>query len=97
LSAYAERQNGTIIKLWRIAETASKTDELKTFKELIAYAKKHAIELDGILFYKVDRAAVQSSRGDCHALEQIISLYVDCVLQNDAPIEQITAFMHSAS
>lgn len=57
LNAYAERQNGTIIKLWRIAETASKTDERKTFKELIAYAKKHAIELDGILFYKVDRAA----------------------------------------
>jgi site-specific DNA recombinase len=57
LKAYAERQNGTITKLWRIAETASKTDERKTFKELIAYAKKHAIELDGILFYKVDRAA----------------------------------------
>ena len=57
LKAYAERQNGTIIKLWRIAETASKADERKTFKELIAYAKKHAIELDGILFYKVDRAA----------------------------------------
>ena len=58
LKAYAERQNGTITKLWRIAETASKTDERKTFKELIAYAKKHAIELDGILFYKVDRAAL---------------------------------------
>lgn len=27
LNAYAERQNGTIIKLWRIAETASKTNE----------------------------------------------------------------------
>ncbi len=57
LQAYADRQGGTIVKLWRIAETASKTDERKTFKELIAYAKKHAIELDGILFYKVDRAA----------------------------------------
>jgi len=34
-----------------------KTDEQKTFKELIAYAKKHAIELDRILFYKMDLAA----------------------------------------
>ena len=57
LNAYAERQNGTIIKLWRIAETASKHYDRKTFKELIAYAKKHAIQLDGILFYKIDRAA----------------------------------------
>lgn len=53
----AERRNGTIIKLWRIAETASKKDERKTFKELIAFAKKHAAEIDGILFYKIDRAA----------------------------------------
>lgn len=57
LNLDAERRNGKIIKLWRIAETASKKDERKTFKELIAFAKKHAAELDGILFYKIDRAA----------------------------------------
>jgi site-specific DNA recombinase len=57
LNLDAERRAGKIIKLWRIAETASKQDERKTFKELIAYAKKHAAEIDGILFYKIDRAA----------------------------------------
>ena len=57
LKREAERQGGTIIKFWRIAETASKKDSRKTFKELIAYAKKHASEIDGILFYKIDRAA----------------------------------------
>src|SRR5207247_515026 len=53
----AERRNGTVIKLWRIAETASKKDERKTFKELVAFAKKHAADIDGILLYKIDRAA----------------------------------------
>jgi DNA invertase Pin-like site-specific DNA recombinase len=57
LNLDAERRKGKIIKLWRIAETASKKDERKTFKELIAFAKRHAADLDGILFYKIDRAA----------------------------------------
>jgi DNA invertase Pin-like site-specific DNA recombinase len=50
LKAYADQNDGTIVKLFRIAETASKKDERKTFKELLAYAKKHAHELDGLLF-----------------------------------------------
>ena len=54
---YATKVGGEIIKLFRIAETASKTDERKSFRELVAYAKKHSPELDGLLFYKVDRAA----------------------------------------
>jgi DNA invertase Pin-like site-specific DNA recombinase len=37
--------------------TASKVDERKTFKELLAFAKANAHRLDGLLFYKVDRAA----------------------------------------
>ncbi len=57
LRHYAETTGGEIVKLFRIAETASKTDERKVFRELIAFAKKHAVELDGLLFYKVDRAA----------------------------------------
>jgi len=57
LRHYAERNGGTIIKMFRIAETASKRDERKVFKELLAYAKEHAHELTGLLFYKVDRAA----------------------------------------
>jgi len=57
LQRYVERAGGQIVKLYRIAETASKTDERTTFKELIAYAKANADKLDGLLFYKVDRAA----------------------------------------
>ena len=37
LRLYAERNNGEIIRFFRIAETASKHDERKTFKELLAY------------------------------------------------------------
>lgn len=57
LERYAERNNGTIVRFFRIAETASKKDERQVFKELLAHAKSHARELAGILFYKVDRAA----------------------------------------
>ncbi|MEZ6131208.1 MAG: recombinase family protein [Planctomycetaceae bacterium] len=57
LRHYAERNNGEIVRLFRIAETASKHDERSTFKELMAFAKKNAHKLDGLLFYKVDRAA----------------------------------------
>src|SRR5262249_22259808 len=57
LKRYAEAHGGVIIKLFKIAETASKRDERKTFKEMITFAKKHCVELDGLLFYKVDRAA----------------------------------------
>ncbi|MCP4191768.1 MAG: recombinase family protein [Planctomycetaceae bacterium] len=57
LRAYAKREGGNVVKLFRIAETASKTDERKTFRELVRYAKKNSAKLDGLLFYKVDRAA----------------------------------------
>ncbi len=57
LRQYAERNNGEIVQLFRIAETASKHDERSTFKELMAFARKDAHKLDGLLFYKVDRAA----------------------------------------
>ncbi len=57
LQRYATQAGGEIVKLFKIAETASKADERKTFRELIAYAKKNAPFLDGLLFYKVDRAA----------------------------------------
>jgi len=54
---YVEKENGEIVRMYRIAETASKAEERTTFKELIQHGKDHASELDGILFYKVDRAA----------------------------------------
>lgn len=57
LQKYAQRQGGEIVKLFQIAETATRSDERKTFKELIAYTLKHKVQIDGLLFYKVDRAA----------------------------------------
>ncbi len=57
LSGYAKQQGGSIVRMFKIAETASKSEERKTFRELIAYAKKHCFELDGLLVYKVNRAA----------------------------------------
>jgi DNA invertase Pin-like site-specific DNA recombinase len=54
---YADKAGGTIEKLFRIAETASKSDERTTFRAMIDYARKNAHRLDGILFYKIDRAS----------------------------------------
>jgi site-specific DNA recombinase len=57
LRRYAERNEGQLVELYRVAETASKRDERRTFKQMVEYARAHAAELDGLLFYKVDRAA----------------------------------------
>ena len=57
LRRYATQAGGEITRFYRIAETASKTDERKTFREMIAYAKTNAAVLDGMLFYKIDRAS----------------------------------------
>lgn len=57
LLAYVARVGGSIDKLYRIAETASKQQERATFKELLSYVKKNATSISGLLFYKVDRAA----------------------------------------
>ena len=56
LRKHAERIGGEIIKLYQVAETASKSEERKTFKELLVFVKAQARDLSGILFYKVDRA-----------------------------------------
>jgi site-specific DNA recombinase len=57
LRKYAAREGGKIVRMFRIAETATRHEERKTFKEVIKYGTKHSKELDGILFYKLDRAA----------------------------------------
>jgi hypothetical protein len=56
LLEYVYRVGGEIVRLFRIPETASKTDERKTFEELPDCVKRNAHRLDGLLFYKVDRA-----------------------------------------
>jgi DNA invertase Pin-like site-specific DNA recombinase len=57
LKRYAQQAGGDIVRLFSVAETASKKAERKTFRELLAFAKQHAREIDGVLFYKIDRAA----------------------------------------
>ena len=57
LRRYADQNDGEIVRLFRIAETASKTDERKTFPRIRRLRQEARPELDGLLFYKVDRAA----------------------------------------
>ncbi len=73
LRRYALAAGGEILRLFKIAETASKSSERKTFKELIAFAKQNAAKLDGLLFYKIDRAA--RNLVDYVELEKIESEY----------------------
>ena len=54
---FGRRENAVIDPIFRIAETATRTDERKEFKKMIRFAKQHAHVYDGILFYKIDRAA----------------------------------------
>ena len=81
----ARREGGRFVKFFRVAETASKRDERKIFKKLIAYCKKHAGKIDGLLFYKLDRAA--RNLFDYVELERLESDYgipIICVTQPTA-------------
>ena len=60
-------------KPFKVAETGTRAEERNEFKAMIAYAKKHANELDGILFYKIDRAA--RTLKDFMLLEEIEANY----------------------
>jgi DNA invertase Pin-like site-specific DNA recombinase len=53
---YATKHDGKIEYMFRIVETATRSEQRKVFKALLKFAKKHASTLDAILFYKVDRA-----------------------------------------
>src|SRR5439155_26818641 len=89
LKRYATQAGGEIAKLFRIAETASKTDERKTFRELVSYAKKNAGLLDGLLFYKVDRAA--RNLFDYVELERLESQYEIPFISVSQPTDQTPA------
>lgn len=70
---FARREKAVLQKTFKVAETGTKAEERKQFREMIAYAKKHAHELDGILFYKIDRAA--RNLKDFMLLEEIEAQY----------------------
>lgn len=67
------REKAIVDPIFRIAETATKAAERKEFKDMVRYAKKHAHEYDGILFYKIDRAA--RNLKDFVELEELESRY----------------------
>ena len=50
LERYARQHGGQIAKLFKIAETATRPDERRTFRELLDYARQHARQLSGVLF-----------------------------------------------
>ena len=54
--AYAEGRGGVVDKMFRVSETATRSEERKVFRQFLEYVKRHAAELDGALFYKIDRA-----------------------------------------
>jgi site-specific DNA recombinase len=56
LKKYAKQQGGEIVKFTKVAETASDESARRHFNETVDYTLKNAGVLDGILFYKVDRA-----------------------------------------
>lgn len=56
LKRYAKQHDGEILKFTRVAETASDETARRHFNETIEYTIENAALLDGILFYKVDRA-----------------------------------------
>ena len=57
LREWAVKNNAIIAKMYRVAETAHKSEKRKTFHEMLDCARKSKGEINGLLFYKVDRAA----------------------------------------
>ena len=57
LREWAAKNNATIAKMYRVAETAHKSEKRKTFHEMLDCARKSKGDINGLLFYKVDRAA----------------------------------------
>lgn len=69
LRDYAERNGGEIVKMYVVTETASKQQERKVFREMLAYAKLNRGKIDGLLVMKIDRAA--RNMHDFLALEKL--------------------------
>ena len=58
---WARHESGIVDPVFKVSETATKADERRKFKGMIDFAKRHAAEYDGILFYKIDRATEKPS------------------------------------
>lgn len=82
---YAQRQKGVVDKIFRIAETATKAEQRKTFQDALAYSKRNAAVYDGLLFYKIDRAA--RNMKDLMLLEEIENEYDLPFISVTQPVE----------
>lgn len=78
LKKWAAASGGEIVELVSIAETASKREERTGFKKLLQYCRGNAKKLDGLLVYKLDRAARNlSDYVELEKLEQLgVPLFV---------------------
>lgn len=57
LAEFAHRLGGVVVKMYKVAETATRHQERDTFRDFTAYVRKHARSLSGVLFLRVDRAS----------------------------------------
>ena len=57
LVKWAEKHEGKVLKIFKIAETATRSIERKTFHEMVAFVRKQRHEISAVLVYKLDRAA----------------------------------------
>ncbi len=73
LQKYAERNGGEIVRFEKVAESASKQEARTVFTSLIDETMKNAATIDGILFYKVDRAIRNTA--DLARLEELENEY----------------------
>ncbi len=89
LRHHAAPAGGEGVRLFRIAETASKHEGRKTFRELLAYAKGHAGVLDGLIFFKLDLAA--RNLIDHVELERLESKYDLAFISVSQPTENTPA------
>lgn len=82
---FAKREKGVVDKVFRIAETATKTEQRKIFQEALDFARRNATDYDGMLFYKIDRAA--RNMKDLMSLEEIENEYGLPFISVTQPVE----------
>ncbi|MCZ2342822.1 MAG: recombinase family protein [Bacteroidales bacterium] len=73
-----ERRGGEVVKAFRVAETATRRDERIVFREMLAYAKQHLAQINGVIVYKLDRAA--RNLKDYLALEDLEEQGLDLIV-----------------
>jgi len=84
-NSFSKKHKGVADPIFRIAETATKSQQRSIFREAIAFAKKHSAEYSGFLFYKFDRAT--RNMKDLILLEEIEEKYGLPIISITQPVE----------